>query len=144
MFADLPKAVDKFHFPRHKKTDKYCQESCNPNKVLKDLEIEKLNSPACEQAFKWFNEFKNIKSMNEPRFKFYLLYMIDLHNMHIEGQVQVKANPLNIDREMILTEMKTKIISKDFDELEMEFDTRLVLNEKEETFEIVIQGDQGY
>ena len=47
MFADLPKAVDKFHFPRHKKTDKYCQESCNPNKVLKDLEIEKLNSPAC-------------------------------------------------------------------------------------------------
>ena len=72
--------------------------------------------------------------MNELRLKFYLLYMIDLHNMHIEGQVQVKANPLNIDREMILTEMKTKIISKDFDELEMEFDTRLVLNEKEKTF----------
>ena len=33
---------------------------------------------------------------------------------------------------------------KNFDELEIEFDTRLVLNEKEETFEIVIQGDQGY
>ena len=48
--------------------------------------------------------------MNEPRFKFYLLYMIDLHNMHIEGQVQVKANPLNIDCEMILTQKKTKII----------------------------------
>ena len=61
--------------------------------------------------------------------------MIDLYNMDIEGQVQVKANPLNIDREMILTEMKTKIISKDFDDLEMEFDTRLVLNEKEKTFE---------
>ena len=97
--------------------------------------LEKLDSPACEQAFKWLNEFKNIKSMNELRLKFYLLYMIDLHNMHIGGQVQVKANPLNIDREMILTEMKTKIISKDFDELEMEFDTRLVLNEKEKTFE---------
>ena len=40
MFADLPKAVDKFHFPRYKKTDKYCQESCNPKKVLKNLEIE--------------------------------------------------------------------------------------------------------
>ena len=61
---------------------------------MKNLEIEKLNSPVCEQAFKWLNEFKKIK-----------------------------ANPLNIDREMILTEMKTKIISKDFDELEMEFDT---------------------
>ena len=63
--------------------------------------------------------------MNEPRFKFYLLYMIDLHNIHIEGRVQVKANPLNIDRDMILTEKNTKIISKDFDELEIEFDTRL-------------------
>ena len=79
MFAELPKAVDKFHFQRHKKTDKYCQESCNPNKILKHLEIGKLNSPACQQAFKWLNEFKKIK-----------------------------ANPLNIDREMILTEMKTK------------------------------------
>ena len=64
--------------------------------------------------------------------------------MHIEGQVQIKANLLNIDREMILTEKKTKIIQNFFDELEIEFDTRLVLNEKEETFEIVIQGDQGY
>ena len=116
MFAELPKAVDKFHFPGHKKTDKYCQEACNPNKVLKDLNIEKLNSPACEQAFKWLNEFKNIKSMNEPRFKFYLLYMIDLRNMHIEGQVQVKANPLNIDREIILADKKTEIMSKDFED----------------------------
>ena len=26
-FAELSKAVDKFHFPVHKKTDKYCQEN---------------------------------------------------------------------------------------------------------------------
>ena len=55
MFAELPKAADKFHFPGHKKTDKYCQEACNPNKVLKDLNIKELNSPACEQASKWLN-----------------------------------------------------------------------------------------
>ena len=54
--------------------------------------------------------------MNEPRFKFYLLYIIDLHNMHIEGQVQVKANPLNIDREIILADKKTEIMSKDFED----------------------------
>ena len=143
MFAELPKAVDKFHFPGHKKTDKYCQEACNPNKVLKDLNIEKLNSPACEQAFKWLNEFKNIKSMNEPRFKFYLLYMIDLHNLHIEGQVQVKANPLNIDREVILANKKTEIMSKDFDKLETAFDTMLVLNQKEETFEDCFDEKHG-
>ena len=37
--------------------------------------------------------------------------------------------------EMILTDKKTEIILKDFDELETAFDTLLVLNEKEETFE---------
>ena len=41
----------------------------------------------------------------------------------------------DIAREMILTNKKTEIISKDFDELETAFDTLLVLNEKEETFE---------
>ena len=54
--------------------------------------------------------------------------------MHIEGQVQVKANPLNIDREMILADKKTETMSKDFDELETAFDTLLVLSKKEEKF----------
>ena len=79
-FANLAKAVDKFHFPGHKKTDKYCQENCNPNIELKKLEIKKQNTPACEQAFKWLNAYKNLKTMNEARFKMFLLYMIDLHN----------------------------------------------------------------
>ena len=95
MFAELPKAVDKFHFPGHKKRDTYCQENCNPNIELKKLNITKLNSPACEQAFKWLNAFKNIKNMNESRFKFFLLYIVDLHNLHIEGNVDLIANPLN-------------------------------------------------
>ena len=30
-FASIAKAVDRFHFPGHKKSDKYCQENCNPN-----------------------------------------------------------------------------------------------------------------
>ena len=40
-FSNLAKAVDKFHFPGHKRTDKYCQEICNPNIELKKLERTK-------------------------------------------------------------------------------------------------------
>ena len=94
-FANLAKAVDRFHFPGHKRTDKYCQENCNPNSELQKLGIKKQNTPACEQAFKWLNAFKNLKTMNEPRFKMFLLYMIDLHNLHIENRVDLAANPLN-------------------------------------------------
>ena len=98
MFAALAKAVDKFHFPGHKTTDKYCRTKCNPNIELKKLKIEKLNSPACEQAFKWINAFKNMKTMNEAHFKFFLLYMIDLHNLHVENNLSRVANPLHADR----------------------------------------------
>ena len=98
LYADLSKAVDKFHFPGHKKSDSYCRENCNPNTELKKLDIKEINSPACEQAFKWINAFKNLKTMNEARFKFFLLYMIDLHNLHIEDKVSEIANPLNANR----------------------------------------------
>ena len=40
MFKELPKDFDKFPFPGNKKNDNYCQESCNPHNVLKDLKIE--------------------------------------------------------------------------------------------------------
>ena len=100
LFASLSKAVDKFHFPGHKKTDLYCREKCNPTVELKKLNIDVVNSPACEQAFKWINRFKNLKTMNEAHFKFFLLYMIDLHNLHIENKVCILANPLNEDRDM--------------------------------------------
>ena len=54
--------------------------------LLRDIEklgILKLNSLACERAFKWLNAFKNLRTMTEPRFKFLLIYMIDLHNFHL-------------------------------------------------------------
>ena len=94
-FALLAKCVDKFHYPGHKKTDSYCRENCNPNIELKKLGINEINSPACEQAFKWINCYKNLKTMNEARFKFFLLYMIDNHNLHIEGKMNI-SNPLDV------------------------------------------------
>ena len=67
-FSKLPKAVDRFHFPGHKKTDNYCQENCNPYVELKKLNITKQNTSAVEQAFSCLNGYKNIKSRNEAHF----------------------------------------------------------------------------
>ena len=57
------------------------------------------NYHACEQAFKWLNAYKSLKTMNKPRFKMFLLYMIDLHNLHIEDNVSSAANPLSEKRD---------------------------------------------
>ena len=122
-FAELSKAVDKFHFPVHKKTDKYCQENCNPNTELKKLGILKLNSPACEQAFKWLNAFKNLKTMNEPRFKFFLIYMIDLHNLHLDNRVDLIANPLNPKREESVLELRITQVERDVAQPKKKLDT---------------------
>ena len=46
--------------------------------------------------------------MNEPRFKMFLLYMIDLHNLHIDNRVDLVANPLNEKREEAIQNQKTK------------------------------------
>ena len=112
-FALLAKSVDKFHFPGHKKSDSYCRQNCNPNIELNKLGITEINSPACEQAFKWINCYKNIKTMNEARFKFFLLYMIDLHNLHIEGNLASVANPLNENRIEVKTKPTSKVMPED-------------------------------
>ena len=109
-FAEVSKAVDKFHFPGHKKSDVYCQEKCNPKIELEKLGIEKVNSPACEQAFNWINKFTNLKSMNEPHFKFFLLYLVDLHNLNIQNNI-VLANSLrevstNVQRDIPTIQME--------------------------------------
>ena len=111
-FSKIKKCVDRFHFPGHKKSDSYCRENCNPKTVLNELGITKINSPACEQAFSWIHKFKTMKSMNEGRFKFFLLYLVDLHNLHIENRVHIAANPLNKEREHWL-QSKNENNSKD-------------------------------
>ena len=143
LFENLSKAVDRFHFPVHKRTDKYCQENCNPNREFKKLNIDKMNTPACEQAFKWLNDYKNLKTMNEPRFKFYLLYLIDLHNLHLENRISVVANPLNIKRMFVKeTSSDGGILSESeasdkepIENLMKEFNKCINLVEKYEVFE---------
>ena len=71
-------------------TSPYCREHCNPRNVP---ELKKVNTVICEQTFKWLNNYKSVKSMNEPHFFFTTLYMVDLHNLHIEKKLRSMANP---------------------------------------------------
>ena len=92
--ADIVKAVDNFHFKKGHK-GKWCLVNANPNIEMKKVGMVHANTPVCEQFFSWINKFKNIKSMNEAHFKLFLLYILDLHNLHIEQKVDIIANPLN-------------------------------------------------
>ena len=62
-----------------------------------------------EQLWSYFSkmkEIKNIKSKNEAHFKLFLLYILDLHNLHIEQKVDLLANPLNFKRYEVIQKMK--------------------------------------
>ena len=50
-----------------------------------------------------------MKTMNESRFKFFLLYMIDLHNLHIENRVDLISNPLNEKRDNKIKSLKLRV-----------------------------------
>merc|ERR1719318_1819254 len=50
--------------------------------------------------------------MNEAHFKFFLLYMIDLHNLHIENKVSSVANPLNKNRKLDILASKPELGEK--------------------------------
>ena len=93
-FSGIVKAVDNFHFKKGHK-GKWCQTNVNPNIEMKKVGMVHSNTPVCEQTFSWLNKFKNIKTMNEAHFKHFLLYINDLHNLHITKKVDLVANPLN-------------------------------------------------
>ena len=82
--AALKHVVDKLHFKGH--VGSYCHKNCNPYSIpaLKDV-----NTVICEQSFKWFNKYVNVKSMNEYRFRVYFTYLIDLHNMDSTGKLHL-------------------------------------------------------
>ena len=109
---------------------------------MEKLGIETINSQACEQAFKWLNRFKNMKKMNQCCFKFFFLYMVDMHNLHIEKKVDSIANPLskerlenislnNINKERIqtqMTDMSPTIASDHLDTSNIEYNEEKIEN----------------
>ena len=51
----------------------------------------------------------NVKAMNEERFSHYWLYVLDLHNHHVEKNLEFVTNPLSKDRQ---THILTSAIEK--------------------------------
>lgn len=74
---------------------KWCRLNANPQLEMPKVGMSHSNTPVCEQTFSWMNKFRNLKTMNEAHFKLFILYVIDLHNLKIEGKVDLLANPLN-------------------------------------------------
>ena len=77
--ASLKKAVDCFHFKNHR--DERCHLTYNPWTLKKELEVDCINTPVCEQSFTWLNKYHNVKVMNQAHFQYFFLYMVDLHNL---------------------------------------------------------------
>ncbi len=103
--AGMEIVVDKMHFRGH--TDQWCKCHCNPNDFdeLKKVTCSRIvmimyvytymyaaltyllshcflvDTEICEQTFSWLSRYARItKHMNKPHFKFYVLYLCDLHN----------------------------------------------------------------
>ena len=85
VFAGLKKAVDKLHFRGHRGA--YCQQYCDPFKIK---ELDGVNTPVCEQTFSWMNKYTNCRNMNEARFFWFFLYLIELRNLDKENKVALK------------------------------------------------------
>jgi hypothetical protein len=56
-------------------------------------DLKDVNSVVCEQSFSWSNHMANVKAMNEERFSHYWLYILDLHNHHVEKNLENVTNP---------------------------------------------------
>ncbi|KIO03571.1 hypothetical protein M404DRAFT_144986, partial [Pisolithus tinctorius Marx 270] len=79
-FSDTVLPVDVFHFnSKHKETDLYCQQQCNPAAFPDLLENGKwcFNTSICEQTNVWLGGYQAILSnMTVHRYNFYLDEMI--------------------------------------------------------------------
>jgi hypothetical protein len=57
--AGLKMFVDKLHFPGH--VGAWCHKNCNP---FKEVALQCVNTPICEQSFRWLNAYKQV-SLNK-------------------------------------------------------------------------------
>ena len=45
--------------------------------------------------FAYTNHYMNLKAMNGPRYNFFWIYILDLHNNYVEDPRVLKVNPLS-------------------------------------------------
>ena len=75
-------AVDGFHATGH--TDGWCLANCHPKNPDLVEELHDFRSSVCEFTFTWLSRYKHqTKHMSAFSFKFFLLEMIDAHNMRV-------------------------------------------------------------
>ena len=72
-----------------------------------------MNSVVCEQAFNFTNHYSNLKAMNGPRYNFFWIYILDLHNNYVEDPRVVKVNPLSPIRMSSILEKVLRDAMKD-------------------------------
>ena len=75
-----------------------------------------MNSVVCEQAFNFTNHYSNLKAMNGPRYNFFWIYILDLHNNYVEDPIVVKVNPLSPIR---MSSILEKVLSDAMKDMKM-------------------------
>ena len=70
----------------------FCQAEANPKR---HPELKPVNSVICEQTLSFTNHYTNMKVMNGPRYNFFWIYILDLHNNYIEDNRLLRVNPLS-------------------------------------------------
>ena len=94
----------------HKKQDDYCQTNTNPHNFP---ELGPVNSVVCAQTFSYTNHYTNLKVMNGPRYNFFWVYILDLHNHYVEDHRVLKLNPLSSVRmDTILESLLSNSVKK--------------------------------
>jgi hypothetical protein len=85
--------VDAFHFDvKHKKTDTFCQEHCNPryfDEILNPDGSWWVNSSKCEQLNVWLGGYHAIlREMSADRYRFFLDELIMRKNRELKAKLE--------------------------------------------------------
>ncbi|KIJ60382.1 hypothetical protein HYDPIDRAFT_98972 [Hydnomerulius pinastri MD-312] len=95
-FANTGLPVDIFHFnSKHKETDLYCQQHCNPAAFPELIQNGKwrFNTSICEQTNVWLGGFQAIlRDMGVHRYNFYLDEMIKRRNRYVISELERKGH----------------------------------------------------
>lgn len=100
-FKDIIMCVDVWHFDnKHKDTDKYCREHCNPRhypELLDEFGKWFFNTSVAEQVNAWLQGYHSIcREMLSVKFDFFLDEMIHLRNVELLKRLEKKGHQPNV------------------------------------------------
>ena len=127
-FANLHKAVDRFHFKSHKKTDVFCQTKCNPDKVMKEAGISSVTAPTCFysriglQASVAMGDYKAPRDPGEPIVLRFSAYFdapgrgLNRREQHLAGRREILATSFDTFEEKLRDQLMRSLGSAGFDD----------------------------